>query len=131
MVAPVKGKVTLNGKALPPGQGRITYYPEDGRAATSALEADGSYTLTTFTPHDGALVGKHRVSIKVTRIIGAGAAPKTLEEEIALSKIENRNPAEAVLVWIVPERFADQNKSELIAIVEPQPNTIDFDLKSE
>src|SRR5262245_3303776 len=62
----VTGKVTYAGK--PVTQGRIWFYPEAGRAALGEIGPDGTYTLTTFKPNDGALVGPHRVAVHVTRV---------------------------------------------------------------
>jgi len=40
------------------------------------IEPDGSYRLTTFDSGDGALLGRHRVTIEATRIVRA-PLPKT------------------------------------------------------
>src|SRR5260370_767749 len=84
-VATVTGKVTIGGKAVTGG--KIMFYPESGRMALGEIGPDGSYSLTTFKPGDGALVGPHRVAIESTRVgPGSYEAPKNIEEEIALSK---------------------------------------------
>ena len=49
---PVSGRVTYQGKPVPMGQ--IMFYPDQGRPATGAIDADGNYRLTTFTTADGA-----------------------------------------------------------------------------
>lgn len=58
---PVSGKVTFKGKPLT--HGTVDFEPEAGREAHGAIQPDGGYTLTTFKDGDGAVVGKHRVSI--------------------------------------------------------------------
>ena len=67
--APVKGKVTSQGKPVTTGQ--IFFHPiEDknkpanrpGKAAFANLEKDGSFQLSTYGINDGAVVGRHRVS---------------------------------------------------------------------
>jgi hypothetical protein len=68
-MAPVKGRVTCNGK--PVAEAAITFNPvpqsekdkEPGKPATGYTEADGTYVLSTFRKHDGAIVGKHRVTV--------------------------------------------------------------------
>jgi hypothetical protein len=60
--APVSGRVTYKGKALPNAD--VTFTPGEGkRAATGRTDAAGRFTLGTFSINDGALVGKHRVSV--------------------------------------------------------------------
>lgn len=67
-VAPVRGIVKLNDKFLP--QGGIMFSPvakgddaNPGKAAVGIIDADGTYTLTTFDDNDGAIVGEHWVTI--------------------------------------------------------------------
>jgi hypothetical protein len=116
-------------------QGRILFYPEAGRAALGDIGPDGTYTLTTFKPHDGALVGPHRVAIHATRVgPGSLAAPRSAEEEVEWSR--KGAPGGKVLVagkveWLVPERYSVADTSGLTATVTRGPNTIDFDLPAE
>jgi hypothetical protein len=68
-MARVKGKVTCNGK--PVAQATITFSPmqrndtdkHPGKPATAFSDEKGAYELSTFRNYDGALVGKHRVTI--------------------------------------------------------------------
>jgi hypothetical protein len=129
----VTGRVTYAGK--PVTQGRIMFYPEAGRAALGTIAPDGTYTLTTFKPNDGALVGSHRVTIHATRV-GAGslAAPRSIEEEVERSG--RGAPGGKVLVagkvdWLVPEKYSAPGTSGLTATVGRGSNTIDFDLPAE
>src|SRR4051812_47562957 len=59
----VRGKVTYKGE--PVTKGTVGFVPMDssGRAAIGEIQPDGSYTLTTLIPLDGALPGKYRVSV--------------------------------------------------------------------
>ncbi|MCD4728826.1 MAG: hypothetical protein K8R46_14300 [Pirellulales bacterium] len=120
-IASVSGKVTYQGKPI--ASGRIGFHPEDGRRpAMAAIEPDGCYKLTTFDSKDGALLGKHRVTIKSTRTVGglpldgfnrdAKAAPASLPK----------------LEWLVPEKYSQKDTTPLTAEVEEGENTIDFDL---
>lgn len=67
-LAPVHGKVTIDGK--PVVAGRVMFAPiakgesrEVGKPAFGTLQADGTFTLTTFEEGDGAVVGEHWVTI--------------------------------------------------------------------
>src|SRR4029079_2260524 len=78
--APVKGKITING--IPVTTGLINFYPTTGeRPALGHIGPDGCYSLTTFERGDGALLGRHKVSIKSTRIENGPPTPKDLKEE--------------------------------------------------
>jgi hypothetical protein len=68
-MASVTGHVTCNGK--PVGAAMIAFNPvsqsnddrNPGKPATGFTELDGNYSLSTFKNYDGALIGKHRVTI--------------------------------------------------------------------
>ena len=68
-LAPVRGTVTCNGKALAGGQ--ISFLPgagaeegseKVGKSAAGIIAPDGTFTLKTGM-EDGAVIGSHRVSI--------------------------------------------------------------------
>lgn len=67
-VAPVHGRVTLDGKPL--ATGRVMLSPiaagnslDAGKPAYGWIQADGSFQLSTYSEADGAVVGKHWVTI--------------------------------------------------------------------
>jgi hypothetical protein len=60
-VAPVEGKVTLNGESLKFGS--VSFQPEVGPRATGLIQPDGTFRLSTYGNADGAILGKHRVSV--------------------------------------------------------------------
>jgi hypothetical protein len=67
-VAPVKGVVTIDGAPLSGGQ--IRFAPvaanaagQTGKAGFAVIGADGTYELATFDNNDGAIIGKHWVTI--------------------------------------------------------------------
>jgi hypothetical protein len=132
-VAPVRGKVTYDGK--PVTGGKIMFYPESGRMAIGEIGADGTYTLTTFHSGDGALVGPHRVAIESTSVgPGTMQSPKSIEEEIELSK--KGAPGGKILVagkveWLVPQKYSLPETSGLTAKVGSGPNEINFDIPAE
>ena len=63
--AAVHGKVTLNGKPLPVGA--VMFSPistkEKSRPAYGEIQPDGTFTLGTYDKEDGAIVGKHTVTV--------------------------------------------------------------------
>jgi hypothetical protein len=126
----VTGRVTVDGR--PVTEGVVMFFPADGPAAVGSIRPDGSYVLTTFRNEDGAVLGKHRVSIHATRV-GAGylAAPKNIDDEIELSR--KRAGTSKVLVagavtWLVPEKYSLPESSGLTAEVMSASNSIDFNI---
>ena len=93
----VHGTVTYNGEPLQ--QGRVGFYPEDGRPSFGEIR-DGRFELTTFNPGDGALPGKHRVTIQS-------------------DKPADPNDAFSDRIPLIPQRYFKVGSSELTAEVEP------------
>jgi hypothetical protein len=59
--AEVEGIVRLDDQPLT--LGIVTFTPKGGRSATGFIQKDGTFRLTTYQNGDGALVGKHTVTI--------------------------------------------------------------------
>ncbi len=113
--APVHGRVTYNGR--PVVAGTIVFQPTHGRPAMGEIQPDGSYKLTTFDAGDGALLGKHTVTIDARR----NPKPPPMEGTEAAGpppKVE----------WLVPQEYSNPNSSPLTAEVKSGKNTIDFNL---
>jgi hypothetical protein len=80
--APVKGKVTYQGK--PVKAGIVTFEPDGaGKEAMGTINSDGTFELTTYKPGDGAVLGNHRVAVG-----NAGKAIPLKYASLASSKIE-------------------------------------------
>lgn len=110
--APVRGKISYRGKPL--ATGTILFMPEgDKPSATGEIQPDGSYSLTTYSANDGAVLGKHKILI-------------TAIEDQSNKLPEDRNPAPAL---IIPARYNNFATSGLTAEVKPSENTFDFELK--
>jgi hypothetical protein len=60
-VVPVSGTVLYNGKPLP--FGIVTFQPDQGQSASGDVQPDGSFRLSSYKPNDGAVPGKHSVSV--------------------------------------------------------------------
>ena len=110
--APVSGKVTYRGKAVPTGT--VMFVPGEGPAATGEIGSDGSYKLTTFSPGDGAVIGTHKVTI--TALQGMG---NVLPEQRS-----------ATPPPLVPAKYLSGETSGLVAEVKAKTkNEVNFDLK--
>jgi hypothetical protein len=109
--APVKGTITYKGKPVP--QGSIMFQPENNGPSATANIKDGSYSLKTYRNGDGAVLGKHKVTV-ISLEDQAGLLPETRA---------NLPPP------IVPLHYSFPDKSGLTATVEDKSNTIDFHLK--
>jgi hypothetical protein len=110
--APVSGKVTYRGKAVPTGT--VMFVPTEGPAATGNIASDGTYKLETYTAGDGAVIGTHKVTITALQDM-AGALP------------EQRSPTPPPLV---PAKYLSGETSGLVAEVKPKTNNeVNFDLK--
>lgn len=120
--APVTGKVTINGQAVQ--SGKITFYPAEGRPAMGEIGSDGTFRLTTFADGDGAVLGKHKVTIKATQVTGT-PPPRSFEEELARAK-EKTPMTASVVEWIVPEKYARQESTPLEREVKRGENLINF-----
>ncbi len=61
----VEGSVSYQGRPLE--HGRIAFHPDQGRPAFGDIKPDGTFTLTTLLPNDGASIGTHRVTVHCDR----------------------------------------------------------------
>lgn len=77
-LAPVSGKVTLDGKPL--DGARVIFEPEEGRPSYGMTNESGEFTIEYATDVPGAVVGSHTVRIR-TGIADADdpEAPRPLE----------------------------------------------------
>ncbi len=120
--APVHGRVTYQGK--PVVEGTIIFQPVKGRQSIGEIAPDGGYVLTTFEPGDGALLGRHKVTIEARRISQTLAGDDLDEEGSA-------GYGPPVVTWLVPEKYSRPDSSPLTAEVKEGENTFDFDLPDD
>src|SRR5260370_27480063 len=87
--APVSGRVTLDNKPLP--NASVTFVPKSDAPANErpppsvgVTDDDGRYTLTVNdnTKADGAVVGKHDVTILLTALAGAHDVRPTFHQHL-------------------------------------------------
>lgn len=120
--APVTGRVLLDGK--PVADAAVMFEPADGGVpARGSTRGDGGFTLSTFARDDGALVGRHRVS--VSKFVTEGVAANEFGLETAPGQ-PGLQPKAAL-----PARYADPKTSGLEATVESGGTTVEFTLESK
>ena len=129
-VATVHGTITLDGK--PVGEASITFMPQEGgRPAFGVSDADGTYELTTFTAGDGALIGKHLVSITAVDENAVETADSLEDDMASLSDVVQRPKRRPKEVWRTPQRYSENETSGLtFEVVAGKTNQADFPLTS-
>lgn len=136
---PVAG--TVKYKSKPVDGATVTFYLTDGKgSAVGSTGPDGSFTLSSFRPGDGAVAGNYKVSIAkyaATQEVSADTPPPG---EIASGDIDPANYAPptassssqrpAAPKNELPPKYAQADSSGLTASVsESGKNRFDFDLK--
>ncbi|WLD15068.1 hypothetical protein [Planctellipticum variicoloris] len=117
--APVSGTVTFESAPVPTGS--LLFVPEGGGpSAQGNLDADGHYTLGTYTTNDGAILGRFKVMITAfTQPTGGAGLP------------EDTIKGDAAPISLISEVYGDLENSGLTATVVKGKNTIDFDLEKK
>jgi hypothetical protein len=113
-LAPVEGVVRLDGQPL--GKGIVTFVPAAGRSASGTLGSDGTFQLGTYGKTDGALVGKHMVTITATE---APQGPPNFDVD---------RPNAAAPKTLVPARYAVAGNGLTFEVKSGETNRADFDL---
>lgn len=106
----VNGVVTYKGQPVKNGQ--VVFHPDggenSGRGVTDEL---GQFVLSTYTMADGAILGKHKVTVEV---------------------LENRNPAEPIerqrARSPIPLNYAELRTTPLEFEVKPDGNEVELQL---
>lgn len=119
---PVRGAVTLDGKPVAGAQ--VMLMPQEGgRPAQGVTDDAGRFALETFAPGDGALPGRHAVTVTCRRVSGAAPDADGLEGAVA--------PGGPKVEWIVPQRYSDPKTSGLSAEVAPGMKPLELPLSSK
>jgi hypothetical protein len=110
-MAPVKGKITLDGAPLKTGV--VSTIPTAGRGAKGGINADGTFELGTNSENDGASVGLHKVAVLAfDKSAGQGA------------EAERGKP-------LVPDRYLSPESSGLtIDVKAGEENVVTLELTS-
>ena len=112
-LAPVSGKVTLDGNPLP--RGTVTFIPDEskgtkGPTAVGQIGPDGRFTLQT-AQQPGAVLGHHKVRVR------ARQEAKTPQEE-------GKEPS------LIPLKYENENTSGLTFEVKAGRNEFNIELHS-
>ena len=104
---PTGGTVTVDGEPLKFGS--VTFMPIQGttkaRPGGGSLSSDGTYQISSFTPNDGLLKGKYKVSITGTEPMG-----------------------ETGQRWHAPQKYSSLENSGLTAEITEENKELNFDL---
>lgn len=110
----VKGVLTYQGKPVP--NVNVTFTPTQGRPGTGTTNANGEFSITTFTPDDGAVPGSHKVTVTSSEV---APMPGTPEAE----KAANAPPP-------FPPKYSDPAQTDLTATIEQgKVNEVKLDMK--
>jgi hypothetical protein len=113
-MAPVTGLIKYNGQPL--ADAAVVFTPEDGRPATGITDAEGRFELSTLGDNDGALLGKHSVTITAN----ASYIPTMWPDP----------PASPPKGPKIPAKYGMPGQSELQAeVTRDGPNEFTFELK--
>jgi 3',5'-cyclic AMP phosphodiesterase CpdA len=111
---PVKGFVYVNG--CPAAQAVVVFHRKDpitgkySRTADAWVEADGSFTVSTYVSGDGAPVGEYAVAVSED----GGYALKQIKAQIS-----------------IPKKYANAETTPLKVVVKPGANEFTLELKEE
>ena len=125
----VTGTVKYRGKPVV-GADLTFLNAEKKRSGFGRTNDKGEYTVTTFTPNDGAVEGKSMLTVTKYIPPPVTAPEADIESEAyqppGFGKQATKPP---VLKSEVPARYANQATSGLIAVVTKEgPNKVDIDL---
>lgn len=132
---PVSGTIRYRGN--PVGDADVAFItPGNSRYAIGVTDAQGRFTLGTFVPGDGALVGVHRVTVATSRglppVPVEGPLPQTKEEiEATMKWIEAHEAAVKAGRTGVPIRYGRGDTTPLEVTVGSEGGTFDLELTDE
>lgn len=118
---PVRGVVTLDGQPVAGAQ--VMLVPQNGgRPGHGVTDASGQFTIGTFETSDGALMGRHIITVICTRISGVSADADGLEGQIAPGGVE--------VEYRIPKKYTSQQTSGLSVEVVRGMEPLRLDLQS-
>ncbi len=142
-VFPVRGQVVFNGQPVPGAT--ITFYKEGAAVPASGMtDAKGEYHISTYAENDGAVVGKHRVTVSLPLVAPTDAESPDPEPPKAIADLEspeyragmqkvldsNLAKASATKSMRIPAKYASVQSTSLEVEVRNVPeNTIELLLR--
>jgi hypothetical protein len=129
-VCKVTGKVTMNG--APVASANVSFVPKDKQpAAFARTNADGTFSLTTIDPNDGAAPGDYVVLVSKNVVV---AQPIPSHEAFIAGRGAGAPQHDAAgappVTSALPEKYSLAEASDLKATVSDKgPNEFTFELK--
>jgi hypothetical protein len=133
----VSGTVTYKGEPVPKADISFVPFGKDAakQGASGQIE-NGSYSLSTLSPGDGALPGEYKVTVSAREVDEAKlkADSEALAVKHGLPKTPMMPPelqakANKVAKSSLPKKYESPGTSDLSAKVEEHSNRLDFELK--
>ncbi len=132
---PVSGAVKYKGQ--PVAKGQISFVPLKGgstHGASGTIE-NGSFSLTTLTPGDGALPGDYKVTLSAYDISESEVRAEAVKIAAKHGMAPDQIPATLLsrgakkAKSVLPTRYQVAEKSDITVKVEEKSNYYDLDLK--
>ena len=111
----VTGTVKYHGQPL--AGAAVSFFTGAGRAASGITDDQGRFQLSTFGPNDGALAGKHTVTITKRVKVASEKVSGAFHVEKGMSHLDPKHPAEVMIANFLPERYGDFQHTSLSADV--------------
>ncbi len=127
-VFPVSGTVLYNGD--PVEGAKVSFMTEDApRAATAITHAERQFKLSTYSVHDGAFAGQHRISVSKTKkneSAESGVSDKEMSDDpTAMTKMFEKmaEAEEEPIEHLLPQHYSAHSTSPLVETVTAEgPN---------
>lgn len=117
----VRGTVHLDGEPVPGAA--VLFQPTPGVPARAITADDGTFELTTFSPGDGAIVGRHRVAVGKFTMMGVTADDWGVSGPVAAGGVKE--------TWVTPQRYATPADSGLEIDVKPGMAAVVLELRTQ
>ena len=111
---PIEGQVLIDGKPLAFGQ--ILFHSKEHRPATSRIDSEGRFRLSTYEKGDGCVAGAHQVTVNAGENLSSTArrwhAPKKYAEisssGLVVEVNNNAEPVRIDLTWSGGKAFVEK-----------------------
>jgi len=113
-IVPVSGTLINKGKPVP--NAYIDFVPEKGRPSWGLTDEEGHFTLNYDRDHDGALVGRHQVSVR--------PRPSTVKEQEAIMKGKKLPLSKAMADFF--DKYSQKN-SKVEVVIEKKTTDLQLD----
>lgn len=128
---PVRGTVTYHGQPLV--DAAVTFMADGAsRAAVGKTDQAGSFQLTTYEQHDGAVPGSHVITVK--KYDSEPPSPPVASADGSVDPAAEANYTAAMARWqmtaklAVPQKYTDRKTSDLRREVMAGENVFEIEL---